>query len=64
MTGRTQRCRMKKKKANFSYVIETWFDLDIKSVRKKDANLLWPYILLTVASVDDWQRYVLQLFFR
>ncbi|XP_033216372.1 Meckel syndrome type 1 protein isoform X2 [Belonocnema kinseyi] len=57
LTGRTQRCRMKKKKANFSYVVETWLDLDLKSLRKKDEPLSWPFLLITVASLDSWQRW-------
>ena len=56
LTGRTQRCRMKNKKANFSYVVETWLDLDLKSLRKKAEPLSWPFLLITVASLDSWQR--------
>ncbi|XP_043468794.1 Meckel syndrome type 1 protein homolog [Leptopilina heterotoma] len=57
LAGRTQRCRMKKKTANFSYIIENCLDLDLKSLKKKNGALSWPYLLFTVASLDNWERW-------
>ncbi|XP_012252352.2 Meckel syndrome type 1 protein [Athalia rosae] len=57
LSGRTQRCSMTKGNANFSYVAEMCLDLDLSWL--EDQNLLpnWPWILISVASLDSWTRY-------
>lgn len=55
LTGRTQRCSTMNGKANFGYVAEFFIDFDLSD--EFGASEAWPWIFISVASLDSWTRY-------
>ncbi|XP_046469671.1 tectonic-like complex member MKS1 isoform X1 [Neodiprion pinetum] len=57
LTGRTQRCSMTKGSANFSYVAEFCIELNSSRLEDEKSSIAWPWILISIASLDSWTRY-------
>ena len=56
LTGRTQRCRMTRGIAHFSYVTEIPLDFDLNCLNGENVQPSWPYLLMSIASLDNWTR--------
>ncbi|XP_034945070.1 Meckel syndrome type 1 protein isoform X2 [Chelonus insularis] len=57
LSGRTQRSRMVNGYAHLSHTVEISLDFDLNCLNDENVQLSWPYLLISVASLDKWTRY-------
>lgn len=58
LIGRTQKCYLKDKTAYFDYIMEILLDLHLNILTKNAPITKWPSLLISVASLDSWTRYM------
>ncbi|EZA61269.1 Meckel syndrome type 1 protein [Ooceraea biroi] len=62
LSGRTQKCRLERGSAHFSYCTDVSLHYPSSEFQraKDNASSFWPRVLFSVASLDSWTRYRIQ----